>query len=159
MHVPSHETGSGRRGLLESSQSREWGSGMRVRPPRRGMSMLIPVLLVAVVVGICWSATAVASVGASRPHLAGTWSGKYSGAYSGTFTLHWTQSGSRLSGSITLSNPRGKYGISGSVTGTAIRFGAVGAGATYTGSVSGKSMSGRYQSPTGGGTWSAHKKS
>ena len=47
--------------------------------------------------------------------LAGTWSGRYSGAFSGTFTLHWTQSGSSLRGSIALSYPRGKYGISGSV--------------------------------------------
>jgi hypothetical protein len=65
----------------------------------------------------------------------------------------------RLSGSIALSNPSGKYGISGSVHGSAITFGAVGAGATYTGSVSGKSMSGSYKSPQGGGKWSAHKTS
>jgi hypothetical protein len=91
--------------------------------------------------------------------LAGNWSGRYGGAFSGTFALHWTQSGSRLHGSITLSNPRGKYGISGSVHGKAIKFGAVGAGATYTGSVSGKSMSGSYRSPGGGGSWSAHKTS
>jgi hypothetical protein len=45
------------------------------------------------------------------------------------------------------------------VQGSAIRFGAVGAGATYTGSVSGKSMSGRYKTPQGGGPWSAHKTS
>jgi hypothetical protein len=31
--------------------------------------------------------------------------------------------------------------------------------ATYTGSVSGKSMSGNWSSPPGGGTWSAHKMS
>jgi hypothetical protein len=89
--------------------------------------------------------------------IAGTWSGQYSGAFSGTFTLTWTQSGSRLSGSITLSNPSGKYGISGSVQGGAIKFGAVGVGATYTGKVSGTSMSGSFKSPQGSGTWSAHK--
>lgn len=72
-------------------------------------------------------------------------------------TLHWTESGSKLGGSIVLSNPRGKYGISGSVHGSAITFGAVGAGATYTGSVSGRSMSGRYRTPAGGGPWSAHR--
>jgi hypothetical protein len=124
---------------------------------RRRISRLVPVLSVAIFVAICCSATAFAAVSASRPQLAGTWSGKYSGAYSGTFTLRWTQSGSRLSGSIALSNPRGKYGISGSVHGSAITFGAVGAGATYTGSVSGKSMSGRYKTAQGGGPWSAHK--
>jgi hypothetical protein len=92
-----------------------------------------------------------------RSTLAGTWSGKYSGAFSGTFTLHWTQSGTKLTGTITLSSPKGKYGISGSVRGSAINFGAVGVGATYTGSASGKSMSGTWKSPQGGGAWSAHK--
>ena len=85
--------------------------------------------------------------------------GRYSGAFSGTFTLGWTQSGSILRGSITLSSPHGKYGIGGSVKGNAINFGAVGVGATYTGSVSGKSMSGSYKSPQGGGRWSARKTS
>ena len=46
---------------------------------------------------------------------------------------------------MALSNPRGTYPINGSVKGSAIMFGAVGAGATYTGSVSGTSMSGRYK--------------
>jgi hypothetical protein len=45
------------------------------------------------------------------------------------------------------------------VHGGAITFGAVGAGAKYTGSVSGSSMSGTYSSPKGGGSWSAHKTS
>jgi hypothetical protein len=45
------------------------------------------------------------------------------------------------------------------VRGTAITFGAVGAGATYTGSVSGSAMSGRYKTRQGGGRWSAHKRS
>ena len=110
------------------------------------------------------ASTASAAVNPSKPQpkhtsLAGTWSGHYSGAFSGTFTLHWTRSGSHLNGSITLSNPSGKYGINGSVHGSAIKFGAVGAGATYMGKVSGKSMSGSYNSPKGGGTWSAHKHS
>ena len=139
---------------LDSSRVDEQEAGMT---RRRRVSRLVPVLSVAIVVAICCSATAFAAASASRPHLAGTWSGKYSGAYSGTFTLRWTQSGSRLSGSIALSNPRGKYGISGSVHGSAITFGAVGAGATYSGSVSGGSMSGRYKTAQGGGPWSAHK--
>jgi hypothetical protein len=112
--------------------------------------------------------SAIAAVSSAKPptkhhpksvSLAGTWSGHYSGTFSGTFTLHWTKSGSHLSGSITLSYPSGNYGINGSVHGSAISFGAVGAGATYTGKVSGKSMSGNYESPKGGGTWSAHKTS
>lgn len=94
-----------------------------------------------------------------RSTLAGTWSGQYSGAFSGTFTLHWTQSGTKLSGTITLSSPKGKYGITGSVRGSVIHFGAVGVGATYTGSASGKSMSGTWKSPQGGGAWSAQKTS
>jgi hypothetical protein len=117
-------------------------------------------LSVASLLLICGSgATAFAGVGASKPHVAGTWAGTYKGAFSGTFRLHWTQSGSRLSGSIALSYPKGTYHISGSVRGSAIKFGAVGVGATYTGSVSGKSMSGKYKSPQGGGTWSARRTS
>ncbi len=92
--------------------------------------------------------------------LGGTWSGQYSGAFSGTFTLTWTETGSTLTGSIKLSSPSGKYSVSGSVNGTAIKFGAVGVGATYTGSVSGTtSMSGSYKTPAGGGSWSANKSS
>ena len=92
-------------------------------------------------------------------HLAGTWSGKYSGGYTGRFTIHWTQKGSKLTGTIKLSSPPGTFNINGSVHGSAIKFGAVGAGATYTGKVTGKSMKGSYNSPKGGGTWSAHKTS
>ena len=91
--------------------------------------------------------------------LSGTWSGQYSGGYNGTFTLHWTQSGSKLTGTIKLSQPSGTFSINGSVRGSAISFGAVGAGATYTGSVSGKSMSGNYQAAPKGGSWSAKKTS
>lgn len=129
--------------------------------PRR-VQRMIPVLGIAALLAIGYGGTAaIASVGSSTPHLAGTWSGRYGGAFSGTFTLRWRQSGSRLRGSIALSKPRGTYSITGSVHGTAITFGAVGAGATYTGSVSGtgKSMSGHYKSPGGGGSWNAHKTS
>jgi hypothetical protein len=112
-------------------------------------------LAIAVVLATaCFAASAVA---ASRPSLAGTWSGSYSGAFTGTFTLHWKLVKSRLVGRINLSNPPGNYGITGGVRGSAIHFGVVGAGATYTGSVSGTSMSGRYKTPQGGGSWSAHK--
>jgi hypothetical protein len=112
--------------------------------------------LVSVVV-VCAVASATA---ASRPTVAGTWVGSYQGAFSGSFTLHWTLTKSRLRGTIALSNPHGRYGITGSVgRGGAIHFGVVNVGATYTGSVSGKSMSGSYKSPQGGGSWSAHKTS
>ncbi|HZP74333.1 MAG TPA: hypothetical protein VFA97_13260 [Gaiellaceae bacterium] len=96
--------------------------------------------------------------GAAKPlQLAGTWSGHYGGAVSGSFTLKWTQSGARLSGKITLSNPNGTYDISGSVKGKAIHFGAVGVGATYAGTATSTSMSGTWKSPEGGGSWSATK--
>jgi len=91
--------------------------------------------------------------------LSGTWSGQYSGGYNGTFTLHWTQSGSKLTGTIKLSQPSGTFSVSGSVHGSAISFGAVSAGATYTGSVSGNSMSGSYEASPKGGSWSAKKTS
>jgi hypothetical protein len=124
------------------------------------MLLATRVMGAAALLAICSStSTAHAAASTTRPLLAGTWSGTYSGAYSGTFTIHWRKSGSRLSGTIILSNPSGKYAISGSVHGKVIAFGAVGAGATYTGSVSGKSMSGNYKSPGGGGSWSARKTS
>src|SRR3984957_11780995 len=96
--------------------------------------------------------------------LAGSWSGQYSGAYSGTFALTWTQSGSSLNGTIKISG----FGdspetIQGTVDGSGIKFGTVGASnhVTYTGSFSGGSMSGNWQvtATTGsaGGSWSASK--
>ena len=96
----------------------------------------------------------------AAPHLSGSWAGKYSGAVSGTFTLTWTQSPrGRLTGAIKLSRPAGTYPITGSVSGGTIKFGAVGVGATYTGSASasGLTMSGNWKSGPGGGAWSAHK--
>jgi hypothetical protein len=94
--------------------------------------------------------------------LPGHWSGQYSGSFSGTFKLHWRQSGSKLAGTIDLSNPPGTLPINGTVDGSTIKFGTLGSTAiTYTGSVSGSSMSGNYQvtTPTGpaGGSWSASK--
>jgi hypothetical protein len=94
----------------------------------------------------------------SASGLSGTWSGHYGGAFSGTFKLKWRQSGSNLHGNITLSAPNGTSDINGTVGGGKIRFGTVGSQAiTYTGSVSGKSMSGSYKTPQGGGPWSATK--
>jgi hypothetical protein len=91
-------------------------------------------------------------------HLGGSWSGTYSGAYAGKFTLTWKQSPrGGLTGSISLSNPKGKYGITGHVRRSAISFGVVGAGATYTGSATDFKMSGSFMTPGGGGSWSAHK--
>ena len=130
---------------------------MHTRPGRSRVRLATRSLWIVALLAVFLGCTTAMASGSSTLSLSGTWAGKYKGAYSGTFRLHWTQSGSLLRGSITLSNPKGKYAINGAVRGSAIKFGAVGAGATYTGSVSGTTMSGRYKSVTGGGTWSAHK--
>jgi len=118
-------------------------------------------LWVAMALAVCIGSTAaVATARSSTLHLGGKWTGTYTGSYSGTFTINWTQSGSKLTGTINLSRPKGIYGINGSVNGDAISFGAVTAGATYTGSVSksGKSMGGKYVTANGGsGHWAAQK--
>ena len=91
--------------------------------------------------------------------LSGTWDGHYSGGYVGTFTLIWQQTGSTLTGTIKLSNPPDTLPINGTVSGGAIRVGTVGSAAiTYSGSVSGGSMSGSYTvAGSSGGSWSATK--
>ena|ERR1700726_4397588 len=91
--------------------------------------------------------------------LSGTWSGEYSGAYSGTFVLNWTQSGSTLNGKIKISAPPSTLKVNGTLAGSAIQFGTVGSLAiTYSGSVSGSSMSGSYTvGGTAGGSWKANK--
>ncbi|MGH3303474.1 MAG: hypothetical protein ACRDOK_17700, partial [Streptosporangiaceae bacterium] len=98
----------------------------------------------------------------SSTGLSGTWNGQYSGSFTGTFTLTWQQSNSALSGTITLSSEAGPIGIHGTVDGSTINFGTVGStDITYTGSVSGSSMSGGYQVQTtngsADGSWSASR--
>ncbi len=131
---------------------------MQAKAPRPGLR---PgrLLWVAVVLAVWFSASVAFAAVGSKSHLAGTWTGKYSGAFTGTFTLHWRQTKSELHGTIALTSPKGTYRINGSVHKGKIKFGVVGAGATYTGSWSGSSMSGSYKSPAGGGAWSAQKKS
>ena len=138
----------------------------RVRPDgsRRLASCVRPAAAIvtgAIAVAILGGQPALgAELRAASAPLSGTWSGKYSGAYKGTFTLTWSQSGSQLSGTIKLSTQRSKLSLKGTVRGANIRFGTVGSAAiTYSGSVSGKSMSGSYQTPRGGGSWSANKTS
>ena len=71
------------------------------------------------------------SSSAAAVDLSGTWSGQYDGAFNGTFTLTWTQSNSKLTGSIKLSTD-GTVNLNGVVTGNSIRFGTVGSTAiTY----------------------------
>jgi hypothetical protein len=105
-----------------------------------------------------------AAAAAATTGLSGKWSGQYSGAYSGTFNLSWRQSGSRLSGTIRLSTPPDSLSLHGTVQNGAIRFGTVGSvGITYSGTVSGSSMSGTYQvdgaNGSAGGPWSASRTS
>jgi hypothetical protein len=106
---------------------------------------------------------AAGATAASTSGLSGSWSGTYGGKYSGTFKLHWTQSGSNLHGSITITyqGRSAKTSVHGKLNGSAIDFGTVGplGAISYTGSVSGSSMSGHYSTPGGGGSWSAHKTS
>lgn len=91
--------------------------------------------------------------------LSGSWSGKYGGAYIGDFTLNWQQSGAKLSGNITLTTPPQTLPLNGTVTGNKISFGTVGSEAiTYSGTVSGNTMSGSYQiGGNPGGNWSANR--
>jgi hypothetical protein len=93
--------------------------------------------------------------------LTGTWTGRYGGAFDGTFRLSWHQTGSRLSGTITLSTQPGSLRLTGSIHGTTITFGTVGSAAiTYSGNASEDSMSGSYRvTGTPGGDWSATKAS
>jgi len=128
---------------------------MHAQPRSRRVVWIVAAL--ALLVG---GTAAVATAKSSTLHLGGKWTGTYGGSYSGNFTINWIQSGSTLTGTIHLSNPNGIYGINGSVTGDAIQFGAVTAGATYTGTVSksGKAMGGKYVTGNGGhGTWGAKK--
>ena len=125
---------------------------------RSTAAIVTGVVVVAIIVGQLATAGAATNSRLSRGSLTGTWSGTYRGAFRGTFTLHWTQSKSRLTGTIKLSSV-GRTNITGSVRGSTIRFGTVGSASaiTYSGSVSGKSMSGTYKTGGVGGSWSAHK--
>ncbi len=103
--------------------------------------------------------TTPATSAAASVDLSGSWSGQYSGAFVGTFKLSWQQTGSSLNGTITLSDPPQTLSLNGTVSGSKISFGTVGSEAiTYSGSVSGNSMSGSYQvGGKPGGSWSASK--
>lgn len=137
---------------------------MDVQPLLRRITARLPALWIGALLALACCGTALAATSASSSHaattgLAGKWKGHYDGGVSGHFTLRWKKTGSRLHGTITLSNPQGKYGINGSVNNGKIKFGAVSVGAKYKGTVRGTSMSGTWTSPQGGGSWSATKAS
>jgi hypothetical protein len=126
---------------------------------RPAAAIVTGVIAIVIVIGQLATAAAATNGRSAGGSLTGTWSGTYGGAYHGTFTLNWTQSKSHLTGTIKISNV-GRTNITGRVSGSTIRFGTVGnANAiTYSGSVSGTSMSGTYKTGGAGGRWSAHKK-
>jgi hypothetical protein len=106
------------------------------------------------------TSTPAAAAASSSSGLSGTWHGQYGGAYAGTFVLHWHQSGADLSGRIHISNPSSTLPVHGKLAGGSIRFGTVGSyRISYSGTVSGSSMSGHWQlnGPGTGGNWSASK--
>jgi len=114
------------------------------------------------------SAEAAASTAAAAPStttpatagdLTGTWNGTYNGNYSGTFTVKWTQSGSKVNGTIALPSVGTTEQLNGTVSGDKITFGTVGSFAvTYSGTFSGNSMSGTYNvASSPAGNWSASK--
>ncbi len=104
-----------------------------------------------------------AKAATTKVDLSGKWKGTYGGAFSGTFELNWTQSGNKLTGTITLSAPASTLNLDGTVNGLSINFGTVGSAAiTYTGSVTstGLVMSGSYTvAGKDGGNWGAGKES
>ena len=73
----------------------------------------------------------------------------------------WRQSGTNVKGTIKISAPASSFVIRGTVVNGTIRFGTVGSLAiTYSGTVSGSSMSGSYQiGGSTGGPWSASRAS
>ena len=127
------------------------------RPPATTVVNVAPATVAAAPTATVAAPTATVAVAAG---VSGTWSGTYSGASSGTFTLTWQQSGTKVSGTIKISSfNNSAIDINGNLQGNAISFGTVGSQAiTYTGTVSGNSMSGSWQIQGGaGGSWSASK--
>jgi hypothetical protein len=92
----------------------------------------------------------------------GTWQSTVVTQATGTFTVTFAQNGNALTGTVRVADstclPEGS--LTGVLNGSAITFGAVKGANTisYTGTVSGDSMSGTYGAPTCGpdqGTWEA----
>jgi hypothetical protein len=136
-----------------------------------GAASLAAVLAASLATGATQAAKAPAAPKAvTATGLTGAWSGTYGGKFSGTFKLNWTDTPGKLRGTgtlkgtitITYQGQSQKTSVSGKVLGGTISFGAVGPVGVikYTGTSSGSSsMSGKYTTPVGGGTWSANKTS
>ena len=87
-------------------------------------------------------------------NLSGTWAGLCTGPFNGFCSLTWTRTAHALDGTFMLSSPPENLHISGNLTGSTISFGAGGV-ATFTGTVSGSTMSGSYTDIANGktGSW------
>jgi hypothetical protein len=119
-----------------------------------------------------WASARLANTAHSAHHpthlatVSGTWKGSYTGSFSGTFKLTWTETKSNLSGTIMISAfSNASTPIHGTIKGGSIQFGTVGSQAiTYSGTVSGSSMSGTWKLEANGhvggtGSWKASKSS
>jgi hypothetical protein len=100
--------------------------------------------------------------GGTGSALDGTWNGTWqNGGQSGTFSVAWTQSGSDLNGTLSISVAcLDGASVTGTVSGTSIEFGSVKGQCQvdYKGDLSGDQMSGTYDISGGGsGTWTASK--
>lgn len=109
--------------------------------------------------GVTATTSSGSSVPASGAGLSGNWTGHYEGAFIGSFHLSLQQSGSTLTGTITLSKPALTSSVSGSFSDGEIHFGSVGSTTiTYNGQGGSSSMGGTYQvNGSSGGTWAAVK--
>jgi hypothetical protein len=87
--------------------------------------------------------------------LSGTWEGECTGPFNGFCSLTLTQTVNTLDGTFILSSPQDHLHISGALAGRAISFGSVGV-VTFTGTLSGSTMSGSYTDVANGkaGSWS-----
>ncbi|HEY7020928.1 MAG TPA: hypothetical protein VH349_07410 [Ktedonobacterales bacterium] len=153
---------------------------------------LVRSLALVAAIGVLLGACGVSSLGASAPtttvavspssapvssstpktlNLSGTWDGTWQNTTpdtaTGTFTIIWTQTGSNLSGAISIkaSTCISQASITGSISGDKISFGVVNgqAAITYDGTVSGNdTIKGAYHAPStcgnAVGTWTATRK-
>lgn len=111
-----------------------------------------------------------AAVARAPIHIAGNWHGTWASTTyapsAGTWSAHFIQSGSTISGTVTISSRCVAQGtVHGTLTGTSITFGEVHNGTrtiTFTGTVSldGTRMHGTYHTPpichSDHGTWRGH---
>ncbi len=112
------------------------------------------------------STSATTTAPPAQSAIAGDWAGTYTSTSTpgatGTFRMTFTVTGNRVSGPIQIDNSAcvGRGIITGTLNGNQITFGAVHAAQqiTYTGVISGNTMSGTYSAPRCGratGTWRA----